>query len=223
MTDPADDAVSPGRRVAAIVLAAGRSCRMGGSNKLLEPVGDRPMVAAVTDAVIASGAHPVVVVTGHDRDRVARALSGRRVVLVPNPDHALGMSTSIRAGLSALPGDTEGVLICLGDMPAVSSGDVTALLRAFAGGGPGAVCAPVHGGRRGNPVLWGARFFPELQALRGDTGARELLSRHAGVVREVPVSAGVLEDVDTPDDLDGLRGRFAAPPPGEDPATSPGA
>jgi len=190
------------RSVAAIVLAAGRSSRMGSGNKLLAPMKGKAIVRRVVEAAIASGVHPVVVVTGFEAERIARALSGLGVTLVPNTDFAQGLSTSLRAGLNALPPKIEGALILLGDMPQVSVGDLKALIAAFAAKGRHAICIPVRRGKRGNPVLWGASYFPEAKGLAGDTGAKRLIEIHRDHVVEVEASTdGIFTDIDTEADL----------------------
>jgi len=189
-------------RIAALVLAAGRSSRMGGSNKLLADVHGTPLVARTVDAVLASSARPVVVVTGHQADEVRAALAGRPVAFTHNPDFAEGLSTSLRAGLAALPADVDGALVCLGDMPAVAPGVLDTLIAAYNPTEGRTICVPVAHGRRGNPVLWGRRFFADMARISGDTGARHLIGENAEQVCEIQVDTeGVLNDVDTPDGL----------------------
>jgi molybdenum cofactor cytidylyltransferase len=187
-------------RIAAIVLAAGTSSRMAPRNKLLELIDGKAIVARTTEAAVASGANPVVVVTGFAARRVAEALRDIRIIVVHNPDFQQGLSASLRAGLYALPADAEGALICLGDMPNVEASVLRALMAAFTE--CSSICVPVRHGRRGNPVLWGKDYFPEMMELAGDVGAKSLLSRHAEHVIEVEVeSDGIFEDVDAPGDL----------------------
>jgi molybdenum cofactor cytidylyltransferase len=112
------------------------------------------------------------------------------------------MATSIRAGVAALPEDAAAVVICLGDMPALASDDIARLVAAFESGGAD-ICVPVAGERRGNPALFARRFFPELQALSGDSGARGLIAAHPEQVREVRLEGtGTLTDLDTEADID---------------------
>lgn len=194
-------------RIAALVLAAGRSSRMGGSNKLLAEVGGQPLVARTVEAALASQAKPVVVVTGHQAEAVSAALAGRPLTLVHNPDYADGLSASLKAGLAALPGDVDGVVVCLGDMPRVSPAVIDRLVAAYNPTEGRAVCIPTVQGKRGNPVLWDRGFFAEMMKLTGDAGAKSLLGRHADQVVEVPVDeGGILYDVDTPELLAELRG-----------------
>jgi molybdenum cofactor cytidylyltransferase len=192
-------------RVAALVLAAGLSRRTPGMNKLLAELRGRPLVVHAVDAALASPARPVVVVLGHEAERVRAALAGRDVRFAHNPAFEAGLGASLRAGLAALGGEVDAAVVCLGDMPLVRAEHVAALIAAFEASGGRAICAPRFEGRRGNPVLWPARFFAEMSALGGDAGARALLDAHADAVCYVPVrDAGVLLDVDTPEALSAL-------------------
>ena len=143
------------------------------------------------------------VVTGFERARVEAALAGRDVQFVHNPHFAKGISTSIAAGLAALPEEVEGALVCLGDMPAVSAEVLDRIIAAFDPRGGAAVCVPTCRGKRGNPVLWSRRFFVEIRGIQGDAGARHLIGEHADAVREVPVDdSGILLDIDSPESLE---------------------
>lgn len=194
-------------RIAAVVMAAGRSSRMAPANKLLTEVDGRLMIQRAVDAALASHARPVVVVTGHDAPRLREALAGRPVEILDNPDYAAGLSTSVRAGLAWLSGkEIDGAVFMLGDMPLVTSTHIDRLIAAFSPVEGRAICVPTHRGKRGNPVLWAARFFPEMRALEGDKGARGLLGEHSDQVCEVEMeNDGVLVDIDTPDALAAVR------------------
>ncbi len=199
------DGEKTGRKIAAIILAAGRSSRFGPRNKLLESIAGVPVVRRVVMAALASCARPVIAVTGYEAARVAGALAGLAVSIVFNEDHEQGLSSSLRAGLHALPQACEGALILLADMPAIGEAELEALIAAFVAQGGDGVCVPVRHGRRGNPVLWGARFFAEMAALSGDAGAKELLRRHADQVTEVEMgTSAIFADIDAPADLDRL-------------------
>jgi molybdenum cofactor cytidylyltransferase len=192
--------------VAGVILAAGRSTRMAPRNKLLEEIGGRPVIARVADTALASGARPVVVVTGFEAQRIAEALRGFDVLSVHNADFAAGLSTSLRAGLAALPADCDAALILLGDMPFVEAGDLEALIAAFAAKDRNSICVPVRHGRWGNPILWGAAYFPEMMRLSGDAGAKRLLEVYRERITEVEaVSYGIFADIDTPLDLARLK------------------
>jgi molybdenum cofactor cytidylyltransferase len=197
-------------RIAAIVLAAGRSTRMGAGNKLLADVAGKPMVRHAVEAALESQARPVLVVTGHQADDVRAALAGLDVTFVANPDFAQGLSSSLKAGIRAIPADATGSLVLLGDMPRIGAPHLDAMIAAFASDASLPIVVPVHEGRRGNPVLWPADLFSEMLALEGDAGARSLLARHAHRVREIDLGTdAVLMDVDTPDALARLRGGAA--------------
>ncbi|MFY9770226.1 MAG: molybdopterin-binding/glycosyltransferase family 2 protein [Xanthobacteraceae bacterium] len=195
-----------GRSIAAVVLAAGRSSRMGGSNKLLAQIGGRPLLRMVVEAALASQARPVLVVTGHQRERVESALADLPVTFVHNPDYAEGLGTSLKAGIAALPAEVDGVVVCLGDMPQVDAALINRLIGAIDPDKGALVAVPTIDGKRGNPVVWSRRFFPDLMAVEGDVGARHLIGRYGEAVVEVPVSgAAALTDIDTPQALEALK------------------
>lgn len=186
------------RRVAGLLLAAGRSARMVGANKLLLAYEGEPLVRRAAAALCRAGLNPVLVVTGHEAEAVEAALEGLAVTFRRNPDFAQGLATSLARGIAALPAGIEGVAIALADMPRLSEGHLARLLAAFEPERGGAICVPVFRGRRGHPVLFAARFFAEIERLRGDEGARPVIARNARVVREVEVGDdGVLVDIDT--------------------------
>jgi len=192
-------------KIAGLVLAAGQSRRMGARNKLLAEIDGVAMVRRVAEAVLASRADPVLVVTGHEAERVRDALKGLAVTFVDNPDYEEGISASLRHGLAALPGECDGALVCLGDMPRVDAAMLDKLIAAFAPEAGKDICVPVHEGKRGNPVLWGKRYFTEMRDIAGDVGAKHLIGRHAEAVAEVSIADdGVLIDVDSPDALAAL-------------------
>ncbi len=192
--------------IAAVVLAAGRSQRMGGTNKLLADIAGRPMVRMVCAAVAASRADPIVVVTGFEAAAVAGALNGLAVRTIHNPVFAEGLSTSVAVGIKALPVGIAGAVVVLADMPAVATADIDRLIAAFDPTAGREIVVASSAGRRGNPVLWSSRFFAELTSLEGDTGGRSLIEPHAVVVHRVELGAGVVTDIDTPDDLEAAGG-----------------
>ncbi len=196
---------APGPRIAALLLAAGQSRRMG-SNKLLAEIDGRPMVARTATRLLSSHARPIVAVLGNQADAVDAALGRLPVERVRNPAFAEGLSTSLKRGLAALPPDIDGVVVCLGDMPLVTGRDLDRLIAAFNPLEGRAIIVPTRRGKRGNPVLWARRFFPEMADLAGDVGAKHLIGEHAELVYEVEMdSDGVLVDIDTPDALAALR------------------
>jgi molybdenum cofactor cytidylyltransferase len=204
---PRDEPVAAGAQsIAAIVLAAGRSTRMGGSNKLIAEIGGKPLVRIAAEQALASRAKPVIVVTGHQREQVEAALAGLPVKLVHNPDFAEGLGTSVRAGIAAVPASADGAVICLGDMPQVDAELINRLIAAFAPDQGALAVIPTLNGKRGNPVLWSRRFFPDLMAIEGDVGARNLIGRYGEAVIEVPVTGkAALTDIDTQEALAGVK------------------
>jgi molybdenum cofactor cytidylyltransferase len=198
--------VEGNRNVAAVILAAGRSTRMGGPNKLLAELGGKPLVRIVTEQVLASKASEVVVVTGHQAAEVEKALAGLKVKFVRNPDFVAGLAGSVKAGIAAVPASADAAVICLGDMPLIDAHLIDRLIEAFTPDRGNLIAVPVSDNRRGNPVLWSRRFFDELMTLDGDTGARHLIAKHNEAVAEVPVEGhGAFLDIDTPEALAAAR------------------
>ena len=195
-----------GPRIAAVVLAAGASRRFGSPKQLLLVAG-RPMVARVTAAVLASQADEVLVVVGSRAGETVQALAALPVRTVLNPEWEEGMSSSMRVGLTQLAPDVDAVLFVLADQIKLTPGEVDAVIGAYSQAiskesPPPRMVAPVHGGQRGNPVLFDRSLFPELITVTGDQGGRVLLKRHPDLVLEVEVPTdGVLKDVDTPQDV----------------------
>jgi len=198
--------IEDNRSVAAIVLAAGRSTRMGGPNKLLAELDGRKLVRIATEQALASRATEVIVVTGHQAELVEQALQGLKVKFVRNPDFAGGLASSVKAGIAAVSANADGAVICLGDMPLIDSKLIDRLIEAFAPDRGNLIAVPVSDNRRGNPVLWSRRFFRELMTLDGDIGARHLIAKHSEAVAEVPVEGhGAFLDIDTPQALEAAR------------------
>jgi molybdenum cofactor cytidylyltransferase len=202
---PAVPAGAP--NVAALVLAAGQSSRMGEANKLLLEVDGVPMVLRAVNAALASKAVSVTVVLGHEAEKVEALLAGRKVNLVRNPEFAQGMSTSLRSGIRALPPEAEAAVVLLADMPRISAVQVDRLIDAFEAKQP-SIVVPQRNGKRGNPILWPREFFAPMQAVSGDKGARGLLEEHPQRIRGIEMDDDAIHaDVDTTDDLQALERR----------------
>ncbi len=198
-------------RVAAIVLAAGQSRRMGSANKLLEPIAGKAMVARAVEAALAADVASVTVITGHEAERVRNALDAYAVTFRHNPDFAKGLSASLATAARAAPADADAVVVLLGDMPGVTAAHIDRLIAAFNPTEGRAICVPTRKGKRGNPVLWARRFLPEMTRLAGDVGAKPLIGQNEDVVVEVEMDdAAVLRDVDTPEALARMRSEAAA-------------
>jgi molybdenum cofactor cytidylyltransferase len=204
--EPKSEAKPQGPRIGALLLAAGQSRRMGGPNKLLAEIDGVPMVTRVAQRLLASRARPIIAVLGNQADAVDTALGKLPLERVRNPDFAAGLSTSLRRGIAALPSDLDGVIVCLGDMPLISGRHLDRLIAAFNPLEGRAIIVPTRRAKRGNPVLWSKRFFPEMAGLAGDVGAKHLIGEHAELVAEVEMDDdAVLVDIDTPEALDALR------------------
>ncbi|MCP4877923.1 MAG: nucleotidyltransferase family protein [Gammaproteobacteria bacterium] len=194
-------------KIAAIVLAAGQSRRAGGQNKLLAELGDAPMINHVVRSAVESDACQVIVVTGHEAELVQKSLENYRAEIVFNPDYVSGMASSLRIGIQAVAREMDGALILLGDMPLVGNAQINQLITEFDPATERDIVVPYKDGRRGNPVLWSARYFPALKALTGDTGGRGLIIENIANVRDVPViDDAVFTDFDTTDSLSYLHG-----------------
>jgi molybdenum cofactor cytidylyltransferase len=204
--------VSQLAQIACIVLAAGRSTRMGAANKLTADLAGKPMVRWVVEAALASRARPVLVVTGHQAADVRAALAGLAVTFVDNPDYAAGLSSSLKAGIRAVPPSADGALVLLGDMPRITAAHLDRLLAAFAESEGRAIVVPTHATARGNPVLWPRACFAEMLQLEGDAGARRLFAVHAERIRDVDLGTdAVFADVDTPEALAEVRRKGSDP------------
>ncbi|NEU13056.1 nucleotidyltransferase family protein [Methylobacterium sp. BTF04] len=190
-----------------VILAAGRGTRFGAEPKLLSLLGGKPLVRHAAAAAVASRLGLVIVVLGAHGEAMRAALDGLDLTLVDNPHFADGLSTSLRAGLAAMPDTVTGVLVLLADMPRITADHLTALADAYSGADPApAAVVPVNAGRRGNPVLLDRRrLADDLASLTGDQGAGRILARRSDVL-EVAMDAAVAADIDTPAALAALAG-----------------
>ncbi len=187
------------RNIVAIILGAGQSRRMGSVNKLLAEIDGKPMISHVVSAAKESKVDRILVVSGHEQERLQSALSNYDVDFVHNPDYAEGLSTSLSCAMGALDDDIDAAVICLGDMPGISAEYINALINAFNPDTGRQICVPTFNGKWGNPVLWDQRFFSTMQNVSGDVGARHLIGEHQDVLYEVPIEDNaVLTDLDTP-------------------------
>jgi molybdenum cofactor cytidylyltransferase len=196
-------------RVAALVLAAGTSSRMG-SNKLLADLHGKPMVAQTVARIAASAVESISVVTGNKAELIEKALAGSDVAFIHNPHFTEGLATSLRAGVAGLMNHCDAILVCLGDMPLIDPRDINRMIAAFNASEHRSIVVPVHGRSYGNPVLWGAEHFSSLLACEGDRGARGLLEKLRDEVVEVLIeNEGVVLDADTPEALALVRQVFS--------------
>ncbi|MEZ5781276.1 MAG: molybdopterin-binding/glycosyltransferase family 2 protein [Rhizobiaceae bacterium] len=200
---------SPGSRrpnVEIVLLAAGRSSRMGGPNKLLALFDGVPLVRHVAERCVASRAAGVIAVTGHQSARVDTALSGLDLRIVENAEFATGLASSLKVGIASVSEGMAGAMIVLGDMPGVLSSDLDRLISAFVADGGHSIVRATFEGRRGNPVILPRSLFPEVARLKGDTGARAIVEAEGASVIDVEIGEAAFVDVDTPDAMAGAGG-----------------
>jgi molybdenum cofactor cytidylyltransferase len=190
-------------QIAAVILAAGGSQRMGQPKQLLL-VDGQPMLRRVAEAACPARLTQVVVVIGAHSAQMREALAGLPVCVQYNPDWAEGIGTSLRAGIHALNPDVEAALVILADHPGLSTRLIDRLVDGYQHAGA-AIVAPAYRGRRGHPVLFAHTLFPELLRLQGDQGARSLLDRPDADLVCIDVDdPAVIQDIDTPDDYAGM-------------------
>ncbi len=193
--------------VAALILAAGESRRMGSPKPLL-PFGETTFLGHLLEQFLTSRARPVVVVLGHEADAVLAQVPLGEARAVVNPDYRQGMLSSIRAGLRELQSDesVSGALICPVDHPQVSAALVDFLIGRFEET-EAPIVIPVHHGRRGHPVFFSQTLFAEIEGAPDTVGARQVVWNHATQVLEFPTEdRGIIEDIDTPERYKDLMG-----------------
>jgi len=191
----------PRPAVAIAVLAAGRSSRMGGANKLLATFDGVPLIRRSAELAVQAGGEPVIAVLGYMAQECSAALDGLPVNIVLNTDHASGLASSLHAAIRHVPASSDGVMIMLADMPALSASDLQTMIRQFQGVGGQTVVRATFKGKRGNPVILPRFLFDEVFTLAGDVGARHLVERGDIPVIDVELGEAAAIDVDTPDML----------------------
>jgi molybdenum cofactor cytidylyltransferase len=191
-------------RVAAIILAAGGSQRMGRAKQTML-IDGQPMLLRVADAVLAAGLDEVIVVLGASAGEIMPVLTGRPLTIVVNPLWEEGMASSLRAGLAHVSAVVDAALFVPADMPRLSPALLRTIVAQWRAGGA-LIAVPTCNGKRGNPVLFARPLFADLLALHGDQGGRALFAGHAHEIALIETGdAGVLFDVDTPDDYSKLQ------------------
>lgn len=181
-----------------------------GSTKVLLPWHGRSLIRHLAEVALASGLAEVIVVVGHQADEVTAALGKLPVQVVHNPAYADGQSTSLHAGLAAVPEHAAAVMVLLADQPLLTTDVIDALLTTFRETAAPIVAACASG-RRGNPVLFARELFPELATIGGDEGARSVIVAHRDRLRCVEVDSAVFADVDTPEEYAALRRSIETP------------
>ena len=193
----------PSSQLTAIVLAAGSSERMESQNKLLLDFRGKPLVAHIVETVVAGGLNEVVVVLGHESERVRSVLATFPVTFTRNDRYMEGMTSSIHAGVAASSKESNGLMICLSDLPLITPAELQQLGTAFEAAyekNPNCIIVPYHEGQRGNPVIFSAVYRPEILAERGLLGCRRLVKQHQAHVVEVEMETDhILVDIDSPE------------------------
>jgi molybdenum cofactor cytidylyltransferase len=191
--------------ISALVLAAGKSERMGGTPKALLPLRGKSFLQSILEAISEAPIHDTVVVVGHHRNEIEQTVAASARV-VYNPDYERGMITSLQAGIRALRPEVSGALLCLVDHPVVDAETIRSLMAHAA---PSRIALPTFGGRRGHPVLFGSFVLQEILALPPFQGANIVVRKDPSRIVEVPVnSPGILVDVDTPEDYRKLQDEY---------------
>ncbi len=200
--------------ISAIVLAAGESIRMGSTNKLLLPLGGRPLIAHVVESIRSSCVHEVVVVTGYEADLLGRVLADHDVRVTHNPDYRNGMATSIQTGIEAACPEASGYMICLSDLPRITTPEFDRLICAFHAAlalEERAIVRPTYQGDPGHPVVLASGYREEIMAQKVSTGCRNIVRRSRARVREIAWETNhVVRDVDNPEAYADLAADWAS-------------
>ena len=192
-----------GKDIHAVLLAAGRSERMGSNNKLLLNVDGIPLVRKSAINILNSNVKSMTVVTGFDENKIVNALSGLNVNFVKNINFREGLSSSLKAGLASITPSPSAVIICLADMPKIQPEHINQLIENFDPLKGWEICIPTNNGKRGNPVLIGSRFFPYIFETSGDFGAKQVMKQHSDKIVEVEIGTSDIHfDIDTQDEYD---------------------
>jgi len=191
--------------VAAIVLAAGGSARMG-RNKLLFPLSGETVLRRAVRRATAAGFEPVVVVLGHEAGRAQAELDGLACRTVMNPDWEQGINRSLRTGLAALPAETSAAVVMLADMPFVTTEMLLTLVERWRDGTAPLVISDYEG-VNAPPMLYGCPLFPELLAMEGEGCGKQVVRRHREEAASVAWPAAALADLDVPEDYERVQAR----------------
>lgn len=198
---------TPSTNVAGIILAAGMSSRFKG-NKLLARLNGKPLICRVAEAALASRLDRIVAVLGHDSDRVRTILGEHiedpRLEFLTITDFQEGQSRSVVSGLKHLGGDYAGTMYLMGDQPLIDPAIIDDVIATFETSDKD-ICYPSFNGKRRNPVIFGARFYPQILALSGDTGARDIIDDNPADTVSIEYDDEIyFRDVDREIDLQSL-------------------
>ena len=191
------------KNISAIVLAAGKSSRMLGKNKLLEKIKKEEIITIIVKETLKSNVDEVVVVTGHDEKKIKNALKNLQVRYTKSENYSYGMGNSISSGIKSLSKNTDGVIILLGDMPQTKFKNINILINSFNRNYN--ICILKYKGKTGNPVLFGSFYFNDLTKLKEDHGGKDIVNNNLeSIISKEVNDSSILFDIDTPDDLNEL-------------------
>ena len=198
--------------ISAVILAAGESRRMGKQNKLLLPIGGEALLVKLVASVCASDVGQVLVVIGHEAEKIRRELNEFPLNFVYNPNFSEGMTTSIKYGVKVVSHECDGLLICLGDMPFINTSEINKLIHAYVKNrikGEGLIVVPVFKRQRGNPVLFSIEFRNDILEHKKESGCKEVIMKNSDSVMEIEMdNEKMLLDVDTMEDYQSVSDFF---------------
>tara|TARA_Y100000741_G_scaffold355635_1_gene331297 strand:- start:63 stop:671 length:609 start_codon:yes stop_codon:yes gene_type:complete len=198
--------------ISALILAAGESRRMGKQNKLLLPIGGEALLVKLVASVCASDVGQVLVVIGHEAEKIRRELNEFPLNFVYNPNFSEGMTTSIKYGVKEVSHECDGLLICLGDMPFINTSEINKLIHAYVKNrikGEGLIVVPVFKRQRGNPVLFSIEFRNDILEHKKESGCKEVIMKNSDSVMEIEMDdEKMLLDVDTMEDYQSVSDLF---------------
>ena len=198
--------------ISAVILAAGESRRMGKQNKLLLPIGGEALLVKLVASVCASDVGQVLVVIGHEAEKIRRELNEFPLNFVYNPNFSEGMTTSIKYGVKVVSRECDGLLICLGDMPFINTSEINKLIHAYVKNrikGEGLIVVPVFKRQRGNPVLFSIEFRNDILEHKKESGCKEVIMKNSDSVMEIEMDdEKMLLDVDTMEDYQSVSDLF---------------
>ena len=198
--------------ISAVILAAGESRRMGKQNKLLLPIGGEALLVKLVTSVCASDVGQVLVVIGHEAEKIRRELNEFPLNFVYNPNFSEGMTTSIKYGVKVVSHECDGLLICLGDMPFINTSEINKLIHAYVKNrikGEGLIVVPVFKRQRGNPVLFSIEFRNDILEHKKESGCKEVIMKNSDSVIEIEMDTeNMILDVDTMEDYQSISDLF---------------
>jgi len=199
--------------ISAVILAAGESRRMGKQNKLLLPVGGEALLVKLVKSVCASDVVQVLVVIGHEAEKIRSELNEFSLSFVYNPNFSEGMTTSIKSGIKRVSQDCDGFLICLADMPFINTLEINKLIHAYVQKrikGKRLIVVPVFRGHRGNPILFSSEFRNDILEHNKESGCKGVIMNNSESIMEIEMdNDNILFDVDTLKDFQRAKEAFA--------------